>query len=668
MSSDKPDRINLAVESDAARRLDALRDLFPEAFKGESLDLEKIAAVLGVSTAEGTERYGLNWSGRADAESAIQMGSVGTLRADVAGSLNYDAARHLLIEGDNLEVLRLLQRGYNDKVKVVYIDPPYNTGKDFVYPDNYRQGLDAYLKTSGQKGQDGTLSSSNSETNGRLHSAWLTMMYPRLALARNLLTPDGVILVSIDENEVHNLRHLLDETFGPENFVAELVWEKTRKNDATFFSIGHEYMLVYARSRTSLKDAGPKLREERPGAREIIEKVERLKTEHRGDLEAVQDALRAWYRSLKKSHPSKALSRYKQVDERGAWRDRDISWPGGGGPRYDVIHPRTGKPCAVPADGWRFSDLETMRAQIDAGLVVFREDHTKPPFRKAYLIPAPEEEAVAAEEALEIDEEEGEAPVGLQVMPSVIYKQSQAASKHLKKVMGAKVFDNPKDHEVLARLINYVTRGDREALVLDFFAGSGATAEAVLQLNAGDGGNRRFIGVQLPEKTPEKSTARKQGFDTIFELCRERILRVAEELDQSLGLRVLRLGVSNFKVWDAETAPTDEQGLANQILAYADSLADGADDESLLVEIVLKSGIMLDEHIERVDFAGAPGALVSGRTICLAREVTDDVVEAVVATGGDDALFLASAFGGDDQLKANTHLALRDAQITMRTV
>jgi len=334
-----------------------------------------------------------------------------------------------------------------------------------------------------------------------------------------------VIFVSIDDNEVAHLRLLMDEVFGEENFVAELVWEKTRKNDAKFFSVGHEYMLVCAKSLGLLKAQKTVWREAKPGAVEIMREYRKLRTSLKEDL-AVQDALRAWYTDLPKTHPSKKLSRYKWVDKYGPWRDRDISWPGGNGPRYDVLHPDTGKPCKVPERGWVFANPESMQRQIDLGLIVFRDDETEPPFRKAHLTVIPEEyaddPADVVEDAAEAEEEEdSDEGVGLQVMPSVIYKQSQVSVKYLRKLMGGKVFSNPKDYEVIARVLRLCTSDDD--IILDSFAGSGTTGQAVLELNKEDGGSRKFVLVQ--QKYDSKDDEKKK-----LNICRtitaERVRRV----------------------------------------------------------------------------------------------------------------------------------------------
>lgn len=428
---------------------------------------------------------------------------------------------NLIIEGDNLLALKALLPTHAGRVRCVYIDPVYNTGNEgWVYNDNLTQPQfkEWIGKVVGKDGED-----------LERHDKWCCMMLPRLELLKSLLCEDGVILVSIDHNAFAYLRLLMDEVFGENNFIAALAWEKGRKNDAKFFSVGHEYMFVYARSLSTLKSLKTVWREAKPGAAEIMQEYRRLRAIHGEDDARIETALREWYRSLPKNHLSRKLSRYKQVDKYGPWRDRDISWPGGDGPRYDVIHPTTKKPCKVPEAGWRFSTFEAMQRQIDLGLVVFRDDHTEPPFRKAHLaiVPdeVPDEEETAGVEEAEEDPEENDDEVGLQVMPSVLRKQSQVAVKHLRALMGGKVFNNPKDHEIIAQLLRYCTSADTEAVFLDSFAGSGTTGHAVLQLNREDGGNRRFILVQ---QRYEGTSDKKKDKNICQTITAERVRRVIQ--------------------------------------------------------------------------------------------------------------------------------------------
>lgn len=591
--------------------INRLKDLIPAAFSEDKLDVEVLRAFVGDNDLAGSERYRLTWAGKRNAIELAQEATRATLVPVRDQSLNWETTENVFIEGENLETLKLLLRPYYGRVKVIYIDPPYNTGKDFVFPDDYGEPLDTYLKLTGQKDGNGNLLTSNPETSGRFHSRWMSMMYPRLHVARELLREDGVILVSIDDHEAHNLRIILNEIFGEENFVAQLVWEKGRKNDAKLFSVGHEYIIIYARSKVILKEIGAVWREPKPGAQEIWEEYLRLREKHGPGGEAdraIEKEIQEWYRNLPDDHPSKKLTRYKHVDKWGPWRDRDISWPGGGGPRYEVIHPVTGQPCKIPERGWGFSTSEAMQKQIDLGLVVFREDHTEPPIRKAHLRPIPEETFDNGD--ADFDEEDVEvAEVGMQVMGSYIYKQSQVTVKYLRNLMGEKVFDNPKDQEVLARLIRYVTSDnkpdDEKPIVLDFFAGSASTAEAVLQLNAQRASKYRyrFILVQMAEPTPENSAARKAGYATITDIAKTRIKRAIERLHSNgaqgldLGFRVFKLTESNFKQWPKQVEGSPIQ----QLELFVDALREGWAPESVATEVALKeAGFGLNFRMEIV--------------------------------------------------------------------
>jgi adenine-specific DNA-methyltransferase len=451
-------------------------------------------------------------------------------------------------------------------------------------------------------------------------------------------------------------------------------------------------MVVYARSLDTLKTLRTVWREAKPGAKEIWEEYLRLRKAYKEDDQAIEKALQAWYQALPKTHPAKALSRYKHIDKWGPWRDRDISWPGGGGPDYDVLHPTTGLPCKVPERGWVFPTPEAMQRQIDLGLVVFRADHTQPPFRKAHLRPI-SDELDDDEEAVISDEEEteghedasgagegetednGETLVGLQVMPSVLYKQSQVAVRYLRKLMNGKIFDNPKDHEILARLIRYCTSADNNEIILDFFAGSCSSAEAVMQLNCQEKGNRHFIMVQWPEPTPEKSAARKAGHATITDIGKERMRRVITRIKQGengqpllngldgnadLGFRVFKLAPSNFRLWEGAKEATAEQ-YVEQMGLYNDSLVDGWTPEGILQELALKEGYSLTCQVETVE--GIAGQTVYRVTdsdrgqsflVCLDDLIDMQALEPLDLQKG--VLFICCDSALDDQTAANLAL------------
>jgi len=665
--------------------LEQLQAACPAVFSEGRVDLDKLREALGEAVDGRPDRYGLSWAGKADCFRHIQEPTTATLIPDREQSVDFDRTENLFIEGDNLQVLKVLQKSYYGKVKMIYIDPPYNTGNDsFIYPDRFSESKEDYLQRIGDKDVEGNLMKDgffrkNSKDAGHYHSNWLNMIYPRLFLARNLLRDDGVIFVSIDDNEVHNLRMVMNEIFGEENFLAQLTWEKTRKNDAKMFSVGHEYILVFSRNLQHLRDIKTVWREQKPGAKEIIGFYQNLKEEFSDDYESMENSLQEWYKGLPKTHPSKKLSRYKHIDKWGPWRDRDISWPGGGGPRYDVIHPKTGKPCHVPEQGWRFSSPKEMQRQIAIGLVVYREDHTKPPFRKAYLLSVPEELSDEAEEIFEEINEEEEVLVGLQVMPTVIYKQAQVAIKYLRKLMGAKIFDNPKDHVVLKRLIRYVTSPDD--IILDFFSGASSTAHAVMELNNEENHDRKYVCVQLAEACDEGSEAAKAGFGTIADIGRERIRRAGVKIREEnegkldfeggrldLGFKAFVLSPSNFKEW-ASDVDSPEQ-LEKQMEFNLDPIKPDAQRENILYELLLKSGLDLNVPVQQITLGGHEVYSVNDGQllICLDEQVDQNLTDELVKKKPEKVIMAERAFANNDPLKTNTALQMEQADIDLKVV
>ena len=314
-------------------RLAQLKDVVPEAFADGKINWNTLKEALGGYLEEDgadAEHFGLTWPGKRLARKLAALPSKGALTPCPKEGIDAEDSEHVFIEGDNLEVLKLMQKAYAGRVKLIYIDPPYNTGNDFVYKDDYSEPLEDYLCKTGQKGNSGELLTSNPKSSGRYHSNWLNMMYPRLRLARGLLDINGVVLISIDDNEVKNLRSICDEIFGEENFIASMIWEKGRKNDAKLVSVGHEYILIYAKSLVSIRLNKTLWREEKPGAKDIWDQYLLLREKHGDDDKAIEFDLQHWFSSLDRKHPAKKWSRYKRVDVNGPWRDRDISWPGGG--------------------------------------------------------------------------------------------------------------------------------------------------------------------------------------------------------------------------------------------------------------------------------------------------------------------------------------------------
>lgn len=383
---------------------------------------------------------------------------------------------NLLVQGDNLHALKALLPYYAGKVKCIYIDPPYNTGNEgWQYNDNVNSPeIKTWLnKVVGSEGED--LSR---------HDKWLCMMYPRVALLYKLLRRDGVIFISIDDNEFANLKLLMDLIFGAQNMLASLVWEGALKNDSKFISVSHDYILCYAKSKEYLKVNKEKWRTRKEGIDEIYKVVDKLKSKYNNDFQIISEELQKWFKSLSKNHSSWQHRHYKLVDKVGVFFPGDISWPGGNGPDYDVFHPLTKKLVKKPKGGWRYAKYETMLEEIIKDRILFGEDENKVPNVKRYL-----------------HETEG------QVLPSVIYKDRRAAMQRLRALFNSDIFENPKDEEVLLKLFEATT--NHNDIILDSFAGSGTTGHAVMELNKEDGGNRKFILVELEEKIAKEVTAER---------------------------------------------------------------------------------------------------------------------------------------------------------------
>jgi adenine-specific DNA-methyltransferase len=655
-----PEKLDLASLDIAAEKRAELLRIFPEVrTEGGKIDFARLQLDLGETVDVGKERYGMNWPGKADCFKTIQRPSLGTLLPAREKSVNFDEAENLIIEGDNLEVLKLLQKPYQGKVKLIYIDPPYNTGNDFIYPDNYAESLETYLEYTGQVDSEGRKFSNNTETDGRFHSKWLCMIYPRLYLAQNLLREDGFVVVSIDDAELCNLRAALNEVFGEDNFVAVLVFDRNRKNDAKLFSVGHEYMVVYARNKSLLKERDVKLRAPKEGIEEIREEFNRLRTLYPNSWDSVTAGLRDFYDTFEEDDPRAPLARFTKADEKGPYRtDGDPSWPGGGGPRYDVPHPVTGKSCKVPSRGWVWPTYERMKEEIAAGNVVFGADETTIPSVRRNLF----------------DKDE-------QVMRSVAFSYAQKATQDFAKIFnGLKVFENPKSYLDMERIVRYLT-GPTD-IVLDFFAGSGTTAHGTILANRADQGSRQFILVQLPEPISAESdvgrAALSIGCKTVSDITIERVRRVVadsavegqSELSFESGLRegfrVFKLATSNFNVWSADTARTTPEALESQLELYINHIKEGRHWEDLLHEILLKSGFPLTTPVETVGIeskavhSAANGAML----ICLDKNLTHEVIRGIADLKPQRVVCLDEAFAGNDELKTNAVLIMKSKGVT----
>ncbi len=572
------------------------------------------------------ERYQFTWPDKRKAILAANAPINATLRPCREESVDFDTTQNLYIEGDNLDVLKCLKETYLHKVKMIYIDPPYNTGNDFVYEDDFAESASEYLANSGQFDEQGNRLVTNTESNGRFHTDWLNMIYPRLRVARDLLTEDGVIFISIDENELENLKKVCDEIFGESNFIAEFIWSAGRKNDSKYISVSHEYVVCYFRNAEYIKEHKIVWREKKRGLDDIYNIYNALVKKYGDDYANIEKELKKWYKNLPDGHPAKDHKHYCRVDKRGIYFADNISWPGGGGPKYEVLHPLTRKPVKIPSRGWITSE-ENLKEWIKEDRVDFGENENSVPTIKAYL-----------------KDREYAVPY------SVFYQDGRAASKRLATLMGDKVFENPKDEEVIERIIEFCGTNDGD-IILDFFSGSATTAHSVFLANIEQNLNRRFILVQIPElidasKGSEKSKkVAKNAINlldsmkvphTICEIGKERIRRAGAKIKEEnpekaqnldTGFRVLKLDSSNMKEVFYSPKDTAQQDL----FSLVDNVKPDRTSGDLLFQVMLELGATLDSKIEE--------SMVDGKTIynvgdgylvaCFDQEVSEDVVKAI---------------------------------------
>lgn len=583
-----------------------LEKLFPEIFAEGKIDFDQLRRVLGDWVEPSKERYGLNWPGKAECMKVIQAASVATLKPCREESVKFDTSENLFIEGDNLEALKLLQKAYFGKVKMIYIDPPYNTGKEFIYPDNYKENLDTYLSYTGQLDGEGRKFSTNTEAGGRFHSNWLNMMYPRLYLARNLLAEDGVIFISIDDNEQSNLKLLCDMIFGEQCFIADAIWRSkdNSNNDAKKFSLDHNHTLIYAKR----PDWQP----------------ERLSDENK--------------RSHFKNPDNDPKGPYFDGNPLNSPAHRENLI-------YDLVAPN-GNIIKPPKNGWRWSK-EAMDQKISTGEIRFTDDQNGIR-RRTYL-----------------RDMEGLPPSTLWIDLEKTGHNRQAKYE-LVKLIPEDVYDTPKPVKLISYMLELAVP-DKDAIVLDFFCGSGTTAHAVMAANKKDGGRRKFIMVQLPEICDEDSDAKKAGYNKISEISMERIRRAAnsledrdgDELDLSgqkdldFGFKVFKLDRSNFKIWDSEGGGLDE--LTHQLEMHIDHINANSTPEDILYELLLKSGFELTTKVEKLKMAGKDVYSIAGGAllICLDKEITPEVIDAMADADPLQVICLDEGFKGNDQLKTN---------------
>ena len=596
-----------------AGNVDALKALFPDAFKEGGIDFDVLRQLLGGAVDEKDEKYGLNWHGKRKARQIALTPSTGTLLPCPDESVDWDTTQNLMIEGDNLEVLKLLQKSYAGKVKLVFIDPPYNTGGDFVYPDDFQDSIGSYLRLTNQV-EGGQKISSNTESSGRFHTDWLNMMYPRLRLAKNLLRSDGAIFVTIDDNEAQRLRLMLDEIFGEENFVANIVWNHTKqsKNDERHFSRHHNQVLVFRRS---------------------------------SELEAFR---------FERNDKDNANYSNPDSDPMGDWRSGDVRSPSLRETLKFSLQTPSGKLIPPPENGWRWSE-ETIREKIASGEIIFSTDETRI-IRKIYL-----------------SEQDGRTPENL--WTAEFAGTTRNANAELKDMFGEPPFDTPKPVQLIKKIISLCTRANGD-IVLDFFAGSGTTGHAVMSENSTDKGNRRYILVQLPEPLDPLIKEQRVAAEfcdqigkprTIAELTKERLRRAAAKVqadnanfEGDLGFRAFKLAQSNIVAWEPE--PSDLEGT---LLANGEHLVPGRTEEDVLYELLLKLGLDLCVPIEKKDIGGKAVHSIGGGVliVCLADGLTEGNVETVangivawrkeLAPAVDTRVVFKDSGFADDVAKAN---------------
>ena len=608
----------------AEENIAKLREIFPDVFSEKKVDFDKLRQVLGEYIEDADERYNFTWNGKSKALHLAQTPSTGTLRPCKEESKDWDTTQNLYIEGDNLEVLKLLQKSYHGKIKMIYIDPPYNTGGEFVYKDDFRDNIQNYLEVTGQVDGEGRKLGTNSESSGRFHTDWLNMMYPRLRLARNLLSDDGVIFISIDDNEVTNLHKLCDEVFGENNFIATLIWQSTAgSNTGTEIVTVTENILVYTKKRNVFSFDG------------MIAADSSYTLSDEYEIERGKYALDKLDRRRVGGHYSEALNYGIEMP------DGTIRYPGGG--------------SQPSSEGWNYLWSKTkVEWGIENGFIVFKKTNGEwNVYNKRYA---------------KIDNEGNTIERTIPFRNLITSDQSNTAqgTAELRMLFDLRPFDFPKPSGLIKNLLLTSVRKNKNATILDFFSGSATTAHAVMQLNAEDGGNRRFICVQLPEATDEKSEAYKAGYKNICEIGKERIRRAGEKIinneelrmnneklrvnnekgkqleigdgtdgsdNSSLsiihstldtGFKVFKLDSSNIKKWNP-----DYDDIQQTLYDMVDNIVDGRTEADLAYEIMLKYGLDLSYPVDELDCGGKKiysvgfGMLM----ICMADDVTTDVAK-----------------------------------------
>lgn len=580
-------------------RLTQLKKLFPDLFTNEGkLNIDELKKVIDPASVSETERYEFRWFGKSAAKRNAYTPSNATLMFDEKRSLNPTESENIIIEGENLEVLKLLSESYREQVKCIYIDPPYNTGKDFVYSDNFTEDKKPYWENN-EITENGIKIDTNVDTDGRYHSNWLNMMYSRLLIAKQLLREDGVIFISIDDNEIANLRKLCDEIFGEGNFGGQIIWQTATDNNPTQIGTEHEYVLCY------LKDKNEQDFWDVPSdkGKIIQEKYDDLKAKYSEDIESIQTELRKWIRSQTNGNDLSGVAHYSYIDEQGVFYPGNSANTKPGGYTYDITHPITKKTCSKPEYGYRWTSQTFLEADKRGDVQWGDDENTIPKIKKRL-------DTVS------------------QRLKSYYYEDNRATSGELKTLFGGvKVFNNPKSVNFLRHIFKFVTA--ENDLVLDFFGGSGSTGQSIYELNQLDNLNRKYILVQIPEVTDPKSEPYKAGYKKISDITIERNKRVVEKIvaeneakrlkelaknplfvdaennpknlnsDNGLGFKVFKLVKSNFPrvEWAPDVDKTEEENivlLKKHITDKEAQMVTLFSKNGLISEILLKNGFQLN--------------------------------------------------------------------------
>lgn len=634
-SGDDIAKFDLQSEDILETRRQELLRLFPEAHtESGGINFDALRSSLGDNVDTGPEGFGMSWPGKAECARVIQRQSVATLLPAEGESVNWDTTQNVIIEGDNLEVLKVLQKAYLGKVKMIYIDPPYNTGNDFIYPDNYTESLKTYLQYTGQVDGEGQKFSTNTESSGRFHSKWMNMMYPRLSLARDLLREDGLVFVSISDAELSNLRQILDEIFGEVNHIETFIWESIFRpsNMSKTVRRNAEYVICFSKSAASIN--------------EMVEREQ----EPQGEASLTQNNNRVRKLTFPPSVVNCGLKDGKY--SRGRYGEVELE------DNLEVVNGKIEKTFSISGK-FKWSQ-DYLNEEINKGVfLTIKTESMIPYYRKDYQLTKLRP---------------------TKILPRDLVGDVLAANAEVNQLFGEQIFDYPKPTSLVRQLMRMASVSGND-IVLDFFAGSGTTAHAVLAENYSDNGNRRFVLVQIPEPILEGSLAAGAGFERISEITVERT-RLAEKqllsrngknslvVDKLLGFRLFRLNNSNFALWDANAIVGDENKLEQQLFAQVEHVLPGRTNQDVLFELMLKSRYELTTPVESVRIGECEVWKVANTEMVaiIDKGLSVDVIREVASWKPVSVVILDRCFGADDSLKANARKIFEDSKVDLKTV